>query len=63
MSDRRAVPEVLADGLESVEGLLVPSFVGDQVGDTDAGTENKDIARGVVPDGAQMVAHVLFCVL
>jgi len=50
---------VLANGLKSMQGLLVPSFVQNHVGDADARTEDEVVAATwVVLYTAYVPAHV-----
>lgn len=54
------VSVVLANSLKSMQRLLVPSFVQNNVGDADAGTEHEVVATtGVVLYTAYVVTHVL----
>lgn len=56
--------EVFVDRLQAVEGLIVPSFVKDYVGDGHSRTENEDIATTrMVLDSLQVVAHCLLVFL
>ena len=51
----------LLDGLQSVERLIMPALIQDDIWDSDSGTQNEDIASlRMVLDTCQVVAHLLF---